>query len=284
MKGEDVIARLNEAFDYDWSCKVDAQNVTETYVVVKVTLSHGAITKEAFGGAQIMMKRNTNEPVDLGNAYKSAATNGIKKAAELFGIGLDSQDKPAAKPAYTPAPAAPKVTVTTKAHETPATAAATSTVRVEAPKNGPAEKPVDFLARAKALAAETALAPTPAAVAAPPAASTTTPTEAEKLAQALSALDSMKSGGTPTEDTPSPAPAPEAPQPNNPFATTSGNSPSDIQVNAIKKMCEKLEKTEAEVIALCVSLSKIDPTTATAASALSRKDAAAVIRHLMVME
>lgn len=280
LKGEDVIARLNDVFDHAWSSEVTPVSVTDTWIVVKASISYGGITKEAFGGSAILMKRDTKEPVDLGNSYKSAAINGLKKAAEQFGIGLDASASPP-KRSYDE-----DRSYTGRATGTSTTATATGTVRVAEPKaEAPKAEPdamAAAVARAKALAKESTASAPPAPVAPPPATSAA-PSEDEKLAAALSALGKMKSGEEPAPAAP---PAEETTEfaSANPFAASYESKTSDIQINAIKKLCEKHGMTESQGIELCVSLGKIEKTEATSAEELSRKEAAAIIRHLTVME
>jgi len=101
VKGDDVINRLNKAFEYEWSSQVMNTFKDETQIIAHVKLTGGGVSKEGFGGAEIAVYSSgpkQGKPVDISNAYKSAVTNGIKKAAEQFGIGLtpesDDDDGP----------------------------------------------------------------------------------------------------------------------------------------------------------------------------------------------
>jgi len=272
LKGEDVVSRLNAAFYFEWSSKVSVEAVTEAFVVVKVSLEYKGIIKEAYGGAQIMMKKDTKEPVDLGNAYKSASTNGLKKAAEQFGIGLDMGSSVPVSSSPRHSPTTNSTSNTGRAHGASTTAAASTTVKV-APKKSVEEALAEMAATpATTPAASPTVAPENPTPAAP---------EAGKLAAAMAALGKLKSGGAPEE-----APATVAAQepPDNPFLSGGKSGPSDIQINTIKKMCEGKDKAEEDIIAECVQLGKIEPTTAKTAADLTRKDAAVIIRHLTVME
>jgi len=95
VKGAEVIHRLNECFDGEWSLEiVDVIRDTDDILVhVRLTVweKDKAIIKEQFGSAQV--KRYESGPrkgniIDYGNAFKSATTDGVKKAASMLGVGL----------------------------------------------------------------------------------------------------------------------------------------------------------------------------------------------------
>lgn len=100
IKGEDVIGRLNTAFENDWSSTVKETWVTDDtpkQVMVLVELSALGVVHQGFGGAEIAVhtrgpKQGT--PVDISNSYKGALTNAIKNAAKQFGIGLITEEAP----------------------------------------------------------------------------------------------------------------------------------------------------------------------------------------------
>jgi len=95
VKGTDVITRLNDAFDYQWSSEVVSAEEKHGFVLacvrLNVIIDGVRVTHTGFGSAPIMKHRNSEEIVDLGNNYKSAYTNALKKAAEQFGIGLSDE-------------------------------------------------------------------------------------------------------------------------------------------------------------------------------------------------
>ena len=94
-----VITRLNEAFSGQWSFEVLAHEVTETEAIVHGKLSAGGVTKTAFGGSDIARHKESQKPVSIADDLKSAASDSLKKAATLFGIGLHLYDKPQRPPA-----------------------------------------------------------------------------------------------------------------------------------------------------------------------------------------
>ena len=57
-----------------------------------VRMDGRAITKTQYGCQPIEMKRDGTAPVSIGDAYKGAATDAMKKCASLLGIALDLYD------------------------------------------------------------------------------------------------------------------------------------------------------------------------------------------------
>jgi len=91
-KGSDVIRRLNEAFGHAWSSEKLDTSVVDGQVLMLVSLSTymggELVVHHGYGSAKIMPN------VDIGNAYKSAFTSALKKAAEQYGIGLEDEEEP----------------------------------------------------------------------------------------------------------------------------------------------------------------------------------------------
>jgi hypothetical protein len=83
LKGGSVIDRLNIVARLRLSVRV-LSSVDGTTTVV---------FKEAFGGSDIKRARVDKSIIDIGNAYKAAFTNALKKAALQFGVGLKSEDE-----------------------------------------------------------------------------------------------------------------------------------------------------------------------------------------------
>lgn len=91
--GATYVRRLNEAFDHDWKWTIlsrercpevgrDGKPAPDELVVLG-RLEAGGVVHEAFGGSTVGRGEN------LGDDWKSAATDALKKAASLFGIGLE---------------------------------------------------------------------------------------------------------------------------------------------------------------------------------------------------
>lgn len=95
FKGSDVIKRLNDAFSHGWSSEKLEDHTIEDQVLLLVAVTASTkegdvITHQGYGSAQIAKKQG--KIIDIGNVYKSAYTNAIKKAAEQFGIGLGTDE------------------------------------------------------------------------------------------------------------------------------------------------------------------------------------------------
>jgi len=90
IDGHDVIFRLNDALDARWSFTVLEHEILERSdeVMVLGKLEAGDIIKNQFGCSRITRNRETGEPVSLADDMKSAATDALKKAATLMGVGL----------------------------------------------------------------------------------------------------------------------------------------------------------------------------------------------------
>jgi hypothetical protein len=99
--GAYVIRTLNEGFGWDWDFVADNEQLIEFNgqpfeVKVRGTLTVRykglSVTKTQFGCQPIEMLSNGTKPVSIGDAYKGAATDAMKKCASLLGIALDLYD------------------------------------------------------------------------------------------------------------------------------------------------------------------------------------------------
>jgi len=73
IEGHAVIQRLNDAFDADWSFSI---------------VRHDVLKDTQFGSSRITRARESGEIVSLADDLKAAATDALKKAATLLGVGL----------------------------------------------------------------------------------------------------------------------------------------------------------------------------------------------------
>lgn len=84
---------LNLMFGWDWDFEVVSEQVEYGQVIVKGKLtcrSNGKeIVKMQFGKKDIVFKRGTNDPLDIGNDFKAATTDALKKCAAELGIAAD---------------------------------------------------------------------------------------------------------------------------------------------------------------------------------------------------
>ena len=93
----DIVDRLNKAFGYDWSNRIISREVIGDTIVVHMNLSYfdrssgRVLEKEQFGSVDIKrfsQGQNQGKPIDMGNDFKAAATDALKKCAALFGVAL----------------------------------------------------------------------------------------------------------------------------------------------------------------------------------------------------
>lgn len=90
IEGHAVIQRLNDAFDAHWSFSIIKHDIIKETdeVIVLGELKAGDIVKSQFGSSRITRARETGDIISLCDDLKSAATDALKKAATLFGVGL----------------------------------------------------------------------------------------------------------------------------------------------------------------------------------------------------
>lgn len=118
----EVINRLNKVLGVDsWSSEVlrlerDSHETDEIIAHVSITadIAGKRVVKHGVGGTSIKRIKSTGKPVDLGNSFKMAVSDALKKAAQQFGIGLylsrsaDAMDAEEAMLAYEEEPQAEK--------------------------------------------------------------------------------------------------------------------------------------------------------------------------------
>jgi len=88
VEGTEYIRRLNEAFESQWSFEIIEHHIRDAEVIVLARITADGITKTAFGGSPITVSRDTGEVISLADDLKAAATDSLKKACSLLGIGL----------------------------------------------------------------------------------------------------------------------------------------------------------------------------------------------------
>ena len=110
----EVIHRLNEVLAYNWSYTVQSchrdpldPDYIVAHVTMKVYLPQGqqpVAIRDGFGGVKVKRTRD-GAIVDLGDEYKGAVSDALKKAAQSFGVGLylaRHEDKATASTERTP--------------------------------------------------------------------------------------------------------------------------------------------------------------------------------------
>ena len=96
VEGAEYVRRLNEAFEAEWSFDVIEHQVLDAEVIVLGKLTAGNVTKTSFGGSKITVNRE-GEVVSIADDLKAAATDALKKASSLLGVGLHLYSEPTAE-------------------------------------------------------------------------------------------------------------------------------------------------------------------------------------------
>lgn len=84
----EYIKRLNEIFDYQWDFEIVADQILEGFVVVQGKLIACGVTKMQYGNSRLTVSTRTNTMTQVGDDFKAAASDCLKKCASCFGIGL----------------------------------------------------------------------------------------------------------------------------------------------------------------------------------------------------
>jgi hypothetical protein len=82
-----IIARLNEGCDR-WDFEIAEHSVHDNEVIVLGKLTADGVVKTAFGGAAVTID-SQNRVVSIADDLKAAASDALKKAASLLGVGLE---------------------------------------------------------------------------------------------------------------------------------------------------------------------------------------------------
>jgi Rad52/22 family double-strand break repair protein len=83
-----IIQRLNDALDGQWSFEIVEYQQMGDEVVVLGRLTAGGVTKMQFGNSKVTKAKETDDIISIGDDIKAAASDCIKKAATLLGVGL----------------------------------------------------------------------------------------------------------------------------------------------------------------------------------------------------
>ena len=127
-----VINRLNEALGGNWSFHivdhVVREDLSEVIVIGKLVAED--VVKMQIGSASLKRHRQTGELVSLGDDLKAAASDALKKAATMLGVGLQlyrneqlqppapQTQKPSQRPSTNdPAPSTKQTRLSAKQHQ-----------------------------------------------------------------------------------------------------------------------------------------------------------------------
>jgi hypothetical protein len=111
-----VIERLNESCEA-WNFEVEKHEVHDGEAIVLGKLTADGVVKMAFGGSNITVDRE-GSVVSIADDLKAAASDALKKAASMLGVGLElyggaRRDEPADGPRQA-APGTPAERITTR--------------------------------------------------------------------------------------------------------------------------------------------------------------------------
>ena len=223
-----VIDTLNEAFGSEWSTRIVSHAVFgENVAVVGLelavpTIEGRYVVKQQFGSCEI------TRGLDVGSAFKGAASDALKKCATLLGLGLElyKDEEPAATPAApqfrTPPTPAPRPSSPSPAVPRPP---------VAAPPAPPA-RPVAPPAPPKPVAP-----PAPKPVGNP-------------FSGAGAAPPAPLAKPTPPPARPVAAPTPPAPRANPFTSNAEASGPNSTQLNAMTNLANRKGLTPSALIAL----------------------------------
>jgi len=103
VPNEDVINRMNDTFEGNWSTSVEFRDIVDDQVILEVKVSVVDPATEiryshtGFGSQQIMRYKsgaNAGQIIDIGNGYKGALSKAIVNACTRWGIGLFKESNP----------------------------------------------------------------------------------------------------------------------------------------------------------------------------------------------
>jgi hypothetical protein len=96
LRHQYVTETLNRICGFDWDFRILRERLDEDHVTVlgELTVRIGlrAITKCQYGSAEIeryTAGKNQGQPLSVGDAFKTAASDSLKKCASMLGLGLD---------------------------------------------------------------------------------------------------------------------------------------------------------------------------------------------------
>ena len=88
LESSTVIHRLNEVIP-NWNFKVIEHFQEKDEVVVLGEMSIDGVVHQQFGCSKVTKNKDTGAEISLGDDRKAAVSDAIKKAASMFGVGLN---------------------------------------------------------------------------------------------------------------------------------------------------------------------------------------------------
>lgn len=103
VPNEDVINRMNDTFEGNWSTFVKFRDIVDDQVILEVEVkvidpdTKMSYSHTGFGSQQIMRYKsgqNVGQIIDIGNGYKGALAKAIVNACTRWGVGLFKESNP----------------------------------------------------------------------------------------------------------------------------------------------------------------------------------------------
>ncbi len=91
----EYIKRLNQIFEYQWSFGIVDSQILDGFVIVQGRLEAQGVTKMQYGTSRVTVSIRSGEKTQIGDDFKAAASDCLKKCASFFGIGLYLYDSDA---------------------------------------------------------------------------------------------------------------------------------------------------------------------------------------------
>jgi len=95
ISGGYVKKTLNRIFGWNWSFEItdkfkeDGEVIVQGKLTIRNNEGNTLIVKEDFGKKEIMCKKGSSAPLSIGNDYKSASTDSLKRCAFQLGLASD---------------------------------------------------------------------------------------------------------------------------------------------------------------------------------------------------
>lgn len=93
IRHQHVTKALNDLSGFNWDFEIVRESITEGNIAVlgRLTMRIGdhVLVKEQYGSSEIKTKNSDGSPLSVGDDFKAASSDALKKCASLLGIGVD---------------------------------------------------------------------------------------------------------------------------------------------------------------------------------------------------
>ena len=231
-----VIDLLNEAFDYQWDSRIfESKRDGDTVIVGMELKAWGEdgtpVVKQQYGSCEI------TRGLGVGEAFKGATSDALKKAATLLGVCLELYQDDSVSPPQAPRNPVPRPSAPAASRPAAPAPPRPAPAKPVPPKPSPA-KPVPPTTRA------------PAAPVAPPAPPKQQDNPFDKDAPTATAEVPVPRPAAPLPKAPRAAPAAPVAKKADPFGGEAVGGISPTQLNALTNIASRKDMSQAELIAL----------------------------------